>query len=77
VFQTCTKVMDCGVRSGYVLVTFANKTKKLVINNALLLNNRKHPDDLLLPDPTSRYWPLWHSFTTAADGVPLYCLGRL
>ena len=29
----------------------------------------KHPDDLYLPDPTSRYWPLWHHFTTAADNV--------
>jgi hypothetical protein len=29
----------------------------------------KHPDDAALLDPASRYWPLWHRFSTASDGV--------
>jgi hypothetical protein len=29
----------------------------------------KHPDDVAQPDPSSRFWPLWHRFQTAADGV--------
>jgi hypothetical protein len=29
----------------------------------------KHPDDVAHPDPSSRFWPLWHRFHTAADGV--------
>jgi hypothetical protein len=28
----------------------------------------KHPDDASLPDPPSRWWLLWHRFSTAADG---------
>jgi hypothetical protein len=28
----------------------------------------KHPDDASLPDPPSRWWLLWHRFSTSADG---------
>ena len=29
----------------------------------------KHPDDASLPDPTSRWWLLWHRFSTSSDGI--------
>ena len=29
----------------------------------------KHPNDVAQPDPSSRFWPLWHRFHTAADGT--------
>jgi hypothetical protein len=29
----------------------------------------QHPDDAALPDHASRFWPLWHRFTTSADGI--------
>jgi hypothetical protein len=32
----------------------------------------RHPDDISLPDPVCRWWPLWHRFTRAADGTLEY-----
>ena len=29
----------------------------------------KLPDDVSLPDPTSRWWLLWHRFSTSSDGI--------
>jgi hypothetical protein len=29
----------------------------------------QHPDDASVPDPTSRWWPLWHRYTHGADNV--------
>ncbi len=28
-----------------------------------------HPDDTSLPDPSRRWWPLWHRFTLSSDGT--------
>jgi hypothetical protein len=30
----------------------------------------KHPNDASLADPDSRWWPEWHEYIIAADGVP-------
>jgi hypothetical protein len=29
----------------------------------------QHPDNASVPDPTSRWWPLWHRYTHGADNV--------
>jgi hypothetical protein len=29
----------------------------------------QHPDDVSSTDPTSRFWALWHRFTTSNDGI--------
>jgi hypothetical protein len=29
----------------------------------------KHPDDMSMPDTTSRFWPLWHRFSTDKNGI--------
>jgi hypothetical protein len=34
----------------------------------------KHPDDTPLPDTTSRFWPIWHRYTTSNDGILDYGL---
>ena len=28
-----------------------------------------HPDDISLPNPVARWWPLWHSFKHSSDGL--------